>query len=61
MQITFSGYTQSLRNYIMGALSDTVGRSLVEAWLIDCEMGRYTAPQITRIVEGTAREDAVFS
>ena len=65
MQITFSLLTQSVGQYISGS-SDTFDPSGLERTLIrllvhQCEQGLITAPQLTFIVEGTTRSDAVFS
>ena len=61
MNITCNGYTQPIRTYISGVLGNRVDPSQVEAWATDCENGRYTARQITRIVEGAERLDVTFS
>lgn len=59
MQITFSSFTQPLEQYISGPYgSDQI---LVRLLVHQCEQGLITAPQLTTIVEGASRQDAVFS
>ena len=59
MKICFSSFTQPVNQYIPGA-SD-VAPMLVRLIIHQCEQGLITAPQLTFIVEGVTRSDAVFS
>ena len=59
MQITFLGFSQPVKTFISGP--SNLDAILVRFLVSQCEQGLITAPQLTFIVEGTTRLDAVFS